>query len=546
LVSKTANKIPLARVIFKDGSAASQDFPLSNGDALLPGKEIEITAGYHNDRDLIFKGIVVKQSVRVKSNGSTYLVAECKDKAYRMSVIRKDRYFTEVTDSEAIETLIQDYDLEPEVQATDVQHRELVQYRATDWDFLVARAELNGRLVLADSGKLTVAPPEFSGDPVAQLTFGTNILSFDATLDATDQHADLRCAAWDPANQAMVESEAQAPAVEEAGNLASEALSGLVSEDARAYRHTANLLAEELQAWADAQRLKNVLSKVRGVAKCTGLAQVKPGQVIELDGVGDRFSGKVFVSGVRHELSDGAWEMDLQFGLWPALFAQENDVSELPAAALLPAVNGLQIGVVTQLQDDPDGEDRILVRMPAVDPEAEGAWARVASLDAGNNRGAFFRPEIGDEVVLGFLNDDPRSPIVLGMLHSSNKPAPVTAADDNHEKGFYTRDGLKLVFDDELKSIRLETPKGNVVQLSEDESGILIEDQNGNKLELSADGMVLESVGELAIKASGDVNLEGANVNVSANASMKATGSSGAELSSSSVTVVKGSLVNIN
>ena len=39
--------------------------------------------------------------------------------------------------------------------------------------------------------------------------------------------------------------------------------------------------------------------------------------------------------------------------------------------------------------------------------DEQGVWARVATLDAGNDRGTFFRPEVDDEVVLGFFHDDP-------------------------------------------------------------------------------------------------------------------------------------------
>lgn len=546
LVNKTINRIPFARIVFKDGDAASEDFSLSNSDALRPGKEIEITAGYHNDNEIIFQGVVVKQSIRVGSNRSTYLTIECKDKVYRMSVGRKNRYFTDTTDSEAIADLIEPYNLENEVESTDVQHRELVQYNTSDWDFMVSRAEVNGKLVLANDGKITITKPNFTADPVVKLTYGANIHSLEATLDATHQHSTVTCTAWNPANQELVESEAAALDVQEAGNLTSADLSGVVSDESRRYQHTGHLPAQELQSWATAQTLKNVLAKIRGVVKSEGLPQVKPGSIIELAGVGDRFNGKVLVSGVRHELSDGNWEMDIQFGLSPDLFAQEYNVVDLPAAGLLPAVNGLQIGVVSQLQDDPDGEDRVLVKMPVVDPEAEGTWARVASLDAGENRGAFFRPEIGDEVVLGFLNDDPRQPIILGMFNSSNKPAPITASDDNPEKGFYTRDQLKLVFNDDQKSIRLETPKGYVLQLSENDGSILIQDEHNNKVELKSDGIAIESAGDIQIKASGDIKMEGANIQVSAKANFKATGRGGAELSSSSTTNVKGSLVNIN
>jgi len=49
----------------------------------------------------------------------------------------------------------------------------------------------------------------------------------------------------------------------------------------------------------------------------------------------------------------------------------------------------------------------------------DGIWARISTLDAGKQRGTFFRPEIGDEVIVGFLNDDPRYPVVLGMVNSS-------------------------------------------------------------------------------------------------------------------------------
>jgi Rhs element Vgr protein len=546
LVNKTVNRIPTARLVFKDGDAASQDFPLSNSEALLPGKEIEIKAGYHNDNETIFKGVVVKHSIRVRGNHQTYLTVECKDKVYRLSVGRSNRYFTDTKDSEAIADLIQPYNLDKQIEATSVTHRELVQYNASDWDFLVSRAEINGKLVLVEDGKIAIAKPDFTSDPVVTLTYGATIQSIEATLDATHQHSTVSCAAWDPANQDLAEAEAETPAVEEAGNISASDLAGVVSAAAQQYRHTGNLPADELQSWASARKLKNVLSKIRGVVRCKGLPQVKPGSIVELAGVGDRFSGKVLVSGVRHELSDGTWDMDVQFGLSPDLFTQEYDVTDVPAAGLLPGVNGLQIGVVSQLEGDPDGEDRVLVKMPIVDPDAEGVWARVACLDAGEERGTFFRPELEDEVVLGYLNDDPRKPIVLGMLNSSQKPAPVTASNDNPEKGFYSREKLKLVFDDELKSIRLETPQGYVLQLSEDEGSVLIQDGNNNKVELTSDGIAIESAGDIQIKATGNVKIEGTSIEITATSSFKATGNSGAEVSSSGTTKIQGNLVTIN
>ena len=115
----------------------------------------------------------------------------------------------------------------------------------------------------------------------------------------------------------------------------------------------------------------------------------------------------------------------------------------------------------------PNGENRILVRLPIIDNAAPGIWARVATLDAGENRGSFFLPELDDEVIVGFLNDDPRDAVVLGMLNSSAKPAPITAQDANHEKGFVTRSGMRVHFNDDTKTITIDTPAGNSIKLDE-------------------------------------------------------------------------------
>ena len=107
--------------------------------------------------------------------------------------------------------------------------------------------------------------------------------------------------------------------------------------------------------------LRMRLANVRGRARCQGFAGVLPGKIVEITGIGERFEGKLYVSGVRHSVSGGNWETDVQFGLNPELFAETYNLRPLPAAGLLPAVSGLQIGIVTALENDPDGEDRIKV-----------------------------------------------------------------------------------------------------------------------------------------------------------------------------------------
>ncbi|HSU51251.1 MAG TPA: phage baseplate assembly protein V, partial [Segetibacter sp.] len=160
---------------------------------------------------------------------------------------------------------------------------------------------------------------------------------------------------------------------------------------------------------------------------------------------------------------------------------------------------------------------------------------------------SFFRPEIDDEVIVGFLNDDPRYPIILGMVNSSAKPAPIQAKDTNHEKGFVTRSKIKLIFNDEKKTITLETPKGKKIEIDDDKDSIVFSDNHRNKISMTSDGIAIESGKDISLKASaGDIKMESMNIDGKANVKFSAKGNAQAEFQSSGPTVIKGAIVNIN
>ncbi|MEM9932862.1 MAG: type VI secretion system tip protein VgrG [Bacteroidota bacterium] len=546
-IERIVNKVSEATLIIHDGTPDSQDFPASNGEEFLPGKEIEIQAGYHSDEESIFKGIVISQRVRTFEKKPSVLEVCCKDPAVKMTVGRKNKYFYESADAEVMEEIISAAGLSPDIEATDTTHQEMVQFQASDWDFIVSRADAVGAFVYTENGNLKVAKPDFSQNPDLTLAYGGNILDFEAEMDSRCQYAAVNAYAWDAANQEFLTLEAEDPSGEFPGNYSAEDLAGVIGIGSYDLRHGGLIKDTELQAQANAKLMRSRLAKVRARARIQGLGKVMPGQMVALEGVGDRFSGDHFVAGVFHEISPKNWETQIQLGLDPEWFAMATeDFHTAPANQMLPAVNGLQIGLVTALEADPEGEDRVQVRIPLIDPEEEGVWARVACLDAGENRGSFFRPELGDEVILGFMDDDPRNPVILGMLNSSAKPAPIIAADDNHEKGIITRSEMKLLFNDDTVVFSVETPNGNIISLSEEEGGIKLEDENGNKILMDGDGITIESASDITMKASGDIKLEGTNVELTASANFKGEGSAGAEVSSSGTAVLKGSMVQIN
>ncbi len=544
-VEKEINRIPFAQVVFLDGEAASQNFNLSNEDLLVPGKDIEIKAGYHNDEETIFKGIIIKHSIKIRENNSV-LIVECRDEAVKMTIGRKSNFYYESKDSDIIEEIIGKYSLENEIESTSFINKEMVQYRASDWDFIMTRAQLNGQICTVDDGKIKISKPDLSQAEIETVAFGSTLLDFDAEMDARNQFNSITAYGWNPSEQEIIDAEANDPGISLNGNISVSDLAEVINLENLELKHGGNYNSTQLQNWSDAKNLFQQLSKTRGRVKFQGIPTVKPGTMLKLEGVGVRFNGKIFISSVRHEIVNGNWTVDAEFGMNPKWFSETYDVSELPAAGIIPAVSGLQVGVVSQLESDPDGEDRILVKIPIIDKDEQGIWTRIATLDAGNNRGSFFLPEIGDEVIVGFVNDDPNHAVILGMLHSSAKPAPLTASDDNHEKGFVTRSELKLIFNDEKKSIIIETPGGKKVTIDEDAGVIKIEDDNRNIITMGNGGIAMESGKDFSIKATGDCNIEAMNVNVKANAQFKAQGNAGAEVSTSAITVLKGSLVQIN
>ncbi len=555
-VTKEINRIPVARIVFRDGDASERNFSLSNEDVFAPGKKIKVNIGRDGNNVQAFKGIITRHAIKVRENGNGELHIECRDEAVRMTVGRHNRYYENVKDNRLFDDLIGRYSgLQSDSEETKLTHQELVQHHISDWDFLLLRAEANAMLVNVNDGLIKIAPPDTTGDPVLQVTYGSSVLEFEAEMDARNQWKKVKASSWDYANQQLFEADTtEASRFTQHGNIAGSQIAEAINLDSYEMRHSGHVLEQELQDWADGVMLKSRLGKIRGRAKFTGFSTIKPGDMVKLEGVGDRFKGKAFVTGVKQDMGNGIWDTHIQFGLDPERYAFIHpDIPDAQAAGLAGGVHGLQIGIVVQLQNDPDGEDRIRVKIPVIDNNGQGIWTRMASLDAGSDRGAFFRPEIGDEVIVGFINDDPRHAVVLGMLNSSAKPAPLSAKDVNHEKGFTTRSKMHLLFNDDTKTITIDTPGGNSITIDEQGMKIEIKDQNSNKITMDTAGIKIESPMNVELKAGVNLSLSAAatlsigasSLGVKADGNLSLEGAL-AKLSASGIAEISGSLVKIN
>lgn len=554
MVNKRINRVPVAEVVLYDGSAADRDFELANKADFIPGTTVIIKAGYAQQEKKIYEGIITKFSIKAQLKAPSVLMLEMRDKSVKMTINRKNKYFADKTDSAIMSSVIQGAGLQADVTSTTISHKEMVQYYATDWDFVLSRAEANGLLAFVEDGKVSIKKPDFTlkGDSL-NLQYGDNIVDIEAEMDARDQYGDVTAKDWDYSKQAVVEKKATPPSMpKEEGNISGKQLSDVLGVSDYLLQSPVKMQDAELTAWASAKLLRSRMSKIKGRVRIYGTNAVKPGDVINLLGVGKRFNGPAYVSSVIHSYGvQSTWYTDILFGFSQEWFYEQyENIVDKGSAGLLPAVTGLVTGIVTDIVDQEGGEFRVRVRIPLIDSGDKGVWARIVSADAGNDRGILIRPEKDDEVILGFVNDDPRDPIILGMLYSKkNKvPADLTPDKDNKIKGWITKSKIKFLIDDKKKIVTVETPGKNKIVIDDDKKSITLEDQNKNKIVMDDKGVLIDTPKDFVVNAKGKVTITGTKDVKAESKSGKivAKGTSGAEVSSSGQTVIKGSLLKLN
>ncbi|MDQ8021921.1 MAG: phage baseplate assembly protein V [Moraxellaceae bacterium] len=159
--------------------------------------------------------------------------------------------------------------------------------------------------------------------------------------------------------------------------------------------------------------------------------------------------------------------------------------------------------------DDPDRRNRVQVRLLShdySDTHDAPMWARVVSSFAGNDRGAFFMPEVDDEVLVVFVQGDMRHPLIVGGLWNgaSAAPADIQSGGDNRYKRIKSKNGIVITMDEQQgqETLTLETPGGQTVTLKDGPGEITIEDSNGNSVKLETAGITVQASAKVKVQAS--------------------------------------------
>jgi Rhs element Vgr protein len=584
------NRVPQATLTLLDGSLPERRFAISDQKLLAPGSRVSIALGYVSKGPLpkrVFDGIVTRHAVTATGEGCR-LRLQLSDRAIQLTRGRRSAIYSQTKDGEVMRKLIQAAGLRVgRIAPTPITHPELVQFNVSDWDFLVSRADVLGLAIRVSQGRVSALPLAL-GAPARVLNHGLDdTRELELELDGAQQWASLSVSGWDGGTLKRSQPVRAKAKPLRIGNQSAEALAKAVAGPAATLFHGAPTAPQELQSWADARLAKQRWSLLRGTVTVNGSADLNPLDTVDIKGVGDRFNGRALVSGVIHTFNTDGWNTHLRLGVSAECFARSPDLQEMPAAGLLPAASGLQIGTVQSLKVDPKGELRVRVGLPHMGGNAGELWARLLTPDAGAKRGYVFRPEVGDEVVLGFLNDDPRQPLILGAMFSGkNKPPkPVQEPEKNNNlRAIVSRAGTRIVFDDAAPALRLETTASgdadgtykNRISIDEKGKKITIEDQHNNKILLSDQGIALSSAKDISLTAKGEVsikgekavlvdgktttlkaqqleakgaakvNVKGAQLELSADATLTLKGGAKTALTSDAMVEIKGALVKIN
>lgn len=534
-----------------------------------------------NSLQAVFRGEIT--SVGVEQRGTTgagrpMLVMEARSGSHRLAAASTFKAYFDQKRSEVASEIAQRHGLTPEVEDSVAIEPYLLQ-AGTDHAFLTQLARGVGFEWFVDGTTLYFRARGKESGPTLTRS-DESLIRFSARYTGTHIPEEVTVLGWDPQEQLDFSGKAgtivSSPGVTELGSDAP-----FVTE---AFTQAKTAFATPLRLGAPSSR---DAKEAQAIARSIGLDLVSQGLVVEgvadanpeivagglvtLDEVGVKLKGDYYVTEVEHRF--GVGQRALTTFRSGGLHHEPPRLGIVGPGADAWGQTGFVIGVVTNVNDE-EQLGRVKVRFPTLGEEAESDWARVIIPGVGKDRGFDFRPEVNDEVVVGFDRGDLRFPFVLGGVWSGSQPPKNAAISEN---GFQTRrevvsrvghvialsDGpngagpgdedryveIQLadkatVFHLGEDTVTLEVKEGNELKIFSGDTSITFTD--AGDIEIKAKNLKIEAEQAIEIKGGTDVKIEaGTNLKMEGKTKLTAKGAQ-AELLGSGMAVVKGGMVKIN
>lgn len=519
------------------------DLRYTNSELFQVGQTVEIYMGYVGDLQPMMLGEITAISPSFPQSGASTLSITGYDKSYRLRHNRPLRPPLLSLNASAIAAQIAVENLlVPIVDPTPLKSRGSTHRTGTDWQILQELADRTGFWTYVYWDKLYFRFPRPQTDLVV-LEWGKNLSSFTPRMSTAGLAGIQVIRGYNDSTKQEILAVLPALSL---GSDIDDTLSRLSSASIDYLVQLGrNVISEDtVESFSDAlvvakAALVRLLQGLyEGSGSCIGIPTLRARDTIEIRGIGKRFSGKYTLSQVTHTIDEGGYTTQFQVSqkyTTTLLQSLHHKIKESPSPTHQDKIEHVLIGKV-KANVDPEGLGRVLLSFPHLAP-TNLIWARVATLTAGLKRGAYFLPEINDEVLVAFERGDVNKPIVVGSLWSQVAPPPANSRVPNLKKMIQTTSGMKIMFDDTpgANSLSLETQTGHEITLNNTTGAeqVVIKHLNGSTVELLADNtlrisasgnMTLEATGDLALKANGNVNIEGASVAVKATSNVDIEG----------------------
>ena len=465
------------------------------------GKDVEIYMGYEGELQPMMLGEITAINPSFPQSGAPTITLSGYDKSHRMRTNSPTpRSFKYVNASLIAIRIAVENKLVPIVDP-GAPVRESVEQSGSDWAVLQELADRNYFQVFVRWDKLFFRFPR----PQLEMTvleWGKNLISFSPRLSLSGQHGIQVVRSYNYQLAQTIVSVLPALAVaSDLEDLIERLGSAAVDQLVELGRYV--LRGEQVSDHLEGAALaKSILQQIleglyEGSGSCIGMPQLRAGDMIEIRGVGKRFSGKYRLRRVTHTIDDGGYRTTFEVAqryTTNLLQSLRNKLNDSPPPNRQNRIEGIMVAKVKNNINDPERLGRVQVSFPELSDGNFSRWARVVTFMAGGSLsdswGGYFLPDIGDEVFVAFEQGDINRPVVVGSVWNGKARPPEINKDQNAKKMIRTKTGMQLLFDETSgqECLCIQDKPGNsiILRSARNAESLTIKDKAGATIELNS------------------------------------------------------------
>lgn len=273
------------------------------GTTIAIGKKLQIKMGYADKNSLVFDGIITGYTVDFPSDGSPNIIVTALDRSFLMMKTSHSKVWNKMKDSDVVRQIAGLYSLTAELDDTTVIKNTIEQIGVSDYHFVRSLAVDNDRDFYVQASKLYFKKRQTSGTPLIALKYGMNLRQFTLHVDGSSQTSKVTVRGYDVNKMQALESTASS--VEAIGGKAKSGptIAGQLSTQKQEIVYTQASSQDEVQALAKSMLERIARELVIGYGTSVGLPELKPGELIQIEGLGgSEVDQKLRLTKVTHRL----------------------------------------------------------------------------------------------------------------------------------------------------------------------------------------------------------------------------------------------------